>query len=469
MLAAMVPLRNLLKAVLILSVPPLLVLAIFVFSGILDLSYFLYAYTAILMGSAVMVRPFLASISGLARYVNGLAEDKKVEAPDLSVLGIVEELSVAVGHLHQSWEKKKQQLENSITEREILVDTLPDILVMIDDEMRVLRTNRAARDIFGQNLAHKPLKEVIDSQTLIIATGAVIEDRKGREIEFTITEPKEIHFRALIERFPVPTLKGISTIITLNDVTELKRAEQMRADFVANASHEIRTPLASLVGFIETLQGPAKDDAQARDEFLKIMAEQTERMSRLVRDLLSLSKIEMHAGFQPVGKVEMVALIRNEYKQFDWAADKKGIKILLDLQHSLPPVRGEEGEIAQVIHNLIGNAIKYGHENSEIRVIARVTTKLPSSPFFRHVNMAVMVAVQDQGEGIPAEHIPRLTERFYRVDSARSRKVGGTGLGLAIVQHILNRHRGWLTIDSEVGKGSVFTIYLPIYEELHSN
>jgi two-component system phosphate regulon sensor histidine kinase PhoR len=459
-------LRALLKAVAIVSTPSLIVLSIFTMLDIINISHFLLGYGMILMALSLVLRTFLANINGLIAYVEQLAQDVKPDAPDLSLLSNIGQLSEALSRLQTTWERKRQQMEHIITEREILLDTLPDILIMINDERVILRTNRAARSIFGQNLAHKKLKDIIPSDGLLSAVSSVISDLRGREIEFHLDHGESRDFRAIIERFPVPTGGGISTIITLNDVTELKRAEQMRADFVANASHEIRTPLASILGFIETLQGPAKDDPGAREQFLSIMAEQAQRMSRLVGDLLSLSKIEMNAHSQPLGRVNLAEVLKKECAQFDWAARQKHMAIHLNVPDVLPEVRGEEGELTQVIHNLIGNAVKYGSPETDIFVTARVTSQLPNDSHMRHLDRAVYVSVRDHGEGIPKEHIPRLTERFYRVDTARTRKVGGTGLGLAIVKHILNRHRGALSIESVVGEGSTFTVYLPINQDL---
>jgi two-component system, OmpR family, phosphate regulon sensor histidine kinase PhoR len=357
-------------------------------------------------------------------------------------------------------------MEAIITERSILVDTLPDILLMTDTQLRIVSTNRAARAVFGQNLSGRYLKEVVMSDVLVNGAVAVLEDLKGRVIEFRLMEPEPADYRAILEHFPVASAGGISLIVTLNDVTELKRVEKMRADFVANASHEIRTPLASIVGFIETLQGPAKEDESAREQFLGVMHEQAKRMTALVSDLLSLSKIEMNAHSVPVNRVDMLRLARAERESFAWLAKQKNMQIIVSSGDEVPEVRGDENELRQVVHNLIGNAIKYGHENTDIHINVRMTAALPNDPNFVQLQRAVVLSVRDKGEGIAREHLPRLTERFYRVDSARTRKVGGTGLGLAIVKHILNRHRALLAIDSAVGEGSTFSIFLPIYEDV---
>ncbi len=456
---------TLLKSVLVVSSPALLVLSLYTAIGFLGLSHMLMAYGIILICSALITYPFLGNVAALTHYVKELAQDKRVDAPDLSFIGTASELSDALTALSKSWDIKKKQMETIITEREILVDTLPDILIMINDDKKIVRTNRAARAIFGQNLAQKNLFDIIPNPSLKDAVGAVIQDLRGREIEFRTEDPVVRDFLAIIERFPVPSAGGISTVITMNDITELKSVEQMRADFVANASHEIRTPLASIKGFVETLMGPAKDDPAAHEAFLPIMLEQAERMQQLINDLLSLSKIEMNAHTVPIDPVELGALVKKQVEHLKHMANAKNMRIVLQVQENLPKVKGEVNELTQVVHNLMSNAIKYGYADSDVTVAVKVTSELPQDLNMRNLSRVVMVSVKDQGEGIPKQHLPRLMERFYRVDSARSREVGGTGLGLAIVKGIVVRHRGAIMIDSNVGEGSTFSVYLPIFEE----
>ncbi len=234
----------------------------------------------------------------------------------------------------------------------------------------------------------------------------------------------------------------------MRDVTALRRGEQMRADFVANVSHELRTPLTSVVGFIETLRGPAKDDPEAQARFLDLMETQSTRMTRIVNDLLSLSRIEMNEHTPPDDAVDLKQTISTVADMLAPQSHARDVTITLDLDAVDGPVVGQADELAQLFQNLIENAIKYGRAGSTVRVEGSVRDDV------------VAVSVIDQGEGIPREHIARLTERFYRVDTARSRDLGGTGLGLAIVKHIANRHRGDLTIQSEPGVGSTFTVTL---------
>jgi two-component system phosphate regulon sensor histidine kinase PhoR len=243
----------------------------------------------------------------------------------------------------------------------------------------------------------------------------------------------------------------------MHDLTAIKRTEQMRVDFIANASHELRTPLAAVAGFIETLKGPARDDPEARDQFLDIMGIEAERMRRLIEDLLSLTRIELNEHVPPQGEVRVETVVQQAAAALTPLAKADGITITVDAPGPLPVVTGERDELVQLFQNLIHNAIKYGRDNGEVKI----TLRQQGATGRRGPETVLVAAVKDDGEGIPPEAIPRLTERFYRVDVKRSRERGGTGLGLAIVKHIVNRHNGRLQIESRPGEGSTFTIVLP--------
>jgi two-component system phosphate regulon sensor histidine kinase PhoR len=245
-------------------------------------------------------------------------------------------------------------------------------------------------------------------------------------------------------------------VLVLRDETRAKRAEQSRADFVANATHELRSPLAALIGFIETLRGPASGDATARDRFLGIMQAEAQRMARLIEDLMSLSRVEINEHVAPRDRVDVREVLAAVAETLAVRAEQRRMKIALDVPNDLPAVMGDMDQLTQVFHNLVDNAVKYGRAGTHIRIVARVVDPMPGAH-----STGVSVAVADEGDGIEPSHLPRLTERFYRADKGRSRQLGGTGLGLAIVKHILNRHRGRLTIESTVGEGSTFTVLLP--------
>jgi two-component system phosphate regulon sensor histidine kinase PhoR len=264
-------------------------------------------------------------------------------------------------------------------------------------------------------------------------------------VEFGERVPNERWFAAWFAR-----IEGADDItLIVDDLSERRNADRVRVDFVANASHELRTPLASLAGFIETLQGPAREDAAARERFLRIMQEQAERMSRLVNDLLSLSRIEMKQHMRPSDPVDLVGIVGEVVAALEPQAADLGVTIETELPDAPVVVPGDRDELIQVFENLIENAAKYGQGGG--RVVVRLA-ETPSGP---------VATVRDFGPGIPAEHIPRLTERFYRVDIEASRKHRGTGLGLAIVKHILARHHARLTVDSKLGEGAAFSVSFP--------
>ncbi|MDR6292554.1 MULTISPECIES: ATP-binding protein [Inquilinus] len=357
------------------------------------------------------------------------------------------------------------------TASEILEAQEDPILVLAGDRS-VLRANGAAGRLFGDRLLGRDMADAIRHPEIVAAVDAVLAGGAVQTVPLNLPVPIEREFEVRIQRFerrdtavspeivppeaahrepgggPEPAL-----LVTLYDLTISKRIEQMRADFVANASHELRTPLSSLMGFIETLRGPARDDVAARERFLGIMQAQAERMSRLVNDLLSLSRIELDEHVPPTGRVTIGPLLQAVADALELKAQRKNQRLELDLSPDLPAVVGDSDQLYQVFQNLVSNAINYSRPDSVVGISAR-TVQEGRRP-------GLVVTVTDQGDGIAREHLPRLTERFYRIDPARSRAVGGTGLGLAIVKHIVSRHRGRLEIDSEVGRGSVFTVHLP--------
>jgi two-component system phosphate regulon sensor histidine kinase PhoR len=268
-------------------------------------------------------------------------------------------------------------------------------------------------------------------------------------VEYRERGPAERTFAVEITALPGARGESPGVMLFFRDRTESRRLERMRVDFIANVSHELRTPLASLVGFIETLQGPARDDTAARERFLAIMRGQAWRMTRLIDDLLSLSRIELREHVAPDTPVDLRSVAAQIIDTLAPMARERGVAITLDAPDQLLTVLGDRDELLRVVENLVENAVKYG--NSGGRVDVAVLRR----------GGAVELSVRDNGPGIAHEHLPRLTERFYRVDVAESRDKGGTGLGLAIVKHIANRHRGRLAIASEPGQGATFTVFLP--------
>ena len=362
----------------------------------------------------------------------------------------------AMLRLDRVWREHAARVEVRLAAAEAVIAAVPDPMILIDGERRIVRANPASAEFVGAISEPRDLAAALRNPALLAAADAVLRGAPVQSVEFGVSVPISRQLEARFARIPRsdgPAFDGAAAILTLHDVTGLRRAEQMRADFIANAGHELKTPLATLIGFIETLLGPARDDPEARERFLAIMREEAQRMARLVDDLRSLTRIEQSEHVPPSGRVALPPLIQHVAAAAELRAAERGIRISLDVPADLPEAQGERDELAQLFQNLLDNAIKYGRPQSQIAVTAGHRVDSVGSPLW--------VAVADQGDGIPGEHLSRLTERFYRVDTGRSRELGGTGLGLAIVKHIVNRHRGRLDIASKLGVGSTFTVWLP--------
>ena len=358
----------------------------------------------------------------------------------------------AVARLDREWREHAGHAEMQLAAAEAAIAAIPDPLILIDRNRRIVRANAAWTELIGSVVEPRDLAAALRNPVVLAAADAILAGEGVRTVEFAVSVPVARLMQARIARIEGPSLDGAAAVITLHDITALKRADEMRADFIANAGHELKTPLSTLLGFIETLRGPARDDSQARERFLGIMHEQAGRMARLVDDLLSLSRIELNEHIAPTARVAVNPVLDSVTAALELRAAQRGIRIDLQLPDALPEVQGERDELAQVFQNLFDNAVKYARRDSTITVTAG-TENSPAPAM-------LWVAVADQSDGIPSEHLPRLTERFYRVDNARSRELGGTGLGLAVVKHILNRHRGRLDIASTLGHGSTFTVWL---------
>ena len=340
--------------------------------------------------------------------------------------------------------------------RQALLNALPDPAMLVRAASTVAAVNARARELFPPARDDAPLALAIRDPDFLEAIQSVVSTGETVSIDLMLHGPVERQLEAVVASLHDPQTADEAPLIlaTFRDLTEAEQFSKMRADFVAHASHELRTPLTSLMGFIETMQGPAKDDTEAKTKFLGVMRVEAERMTRLVDDLLSLSRVEMKAHVAPRGHVDLNALIGHVIATVKAVADERSITIRF-LEHATPAVvLGDSDDLQQVVTNLIQNAIKYGHEGGRVEVSIE-PGRLAGT------DSAWTVVVVDDGPGIAAEHLPRLTERFYRADVAESRSRGGTGLGLAIVKHIVARHRGELRVTSEVGKGSRFAIALP--------
>ena len=367
----------------------------------------------------------------------------QVDGADPSLLPLAA-LARRIARIARARTRRAEELSAALGASEAIIERLPDPLIALDAARAAGRANAAARAAFGADvpavLRHPLLREAIDRAW---------QERVAQTAELVLPVPVARELHATVIPFETRLPDGTQALVVLSDRTRERAVEQMRADFVTNASHELRTPLASLMGFVETLRGPAADDPPAQQRFLAIMAEQAARMARLIDDLLSLSRIELTEHSPPAERIDLGAVVGRVLASFEVRLGERKQRLAVEIAPKLPAVVADADQMAQVLTNLVDNAMKYGREGGTVSVSLQ-----PAAT-------GVVLSVRDDGPGIARVHLPRLTERFYRVDKARSRGAGGTGLGLAIVKHIVNRHRGRLLIESEEGQGAVFSVFLP--------
>jgi two-component system phosphate regulon sensor histidine kinase PhoR len=366
---------------------------------------------------------------------------------------------------------------------ETLINVLPDPMLVVaavePDDLtgrRYLFANDAARELLRVQRPQGLLLTLVRDPIVLEAVDEALFGGVNAEAPFELGGAQERTFRVLARPLGRDRDGAQVACLVFREETEHLRVERTRADFLANASHELRTPLASLSGFIETLRGHAREDVAARDRFLGIMQVQAERMSRLIDDLLSLSRIELNEHVAPAERVDLGQAAAEVLEALAPLAAERGVR----LRSEVPPrgeatVVGDRDQIIQVVQNLVENAIKYSPDGGAVELVldpdltrdqasaggladaARMSLLVPDLGDIRYVALRV----RDHGAGIAREHLPRLTERFYRVEGQKSGERSGTGLGLAIVKHVMNRHRGGLSVESRPGDGSVFTAYFP--------
>ena len=378
---------------------------------------------------------------------------------DLAALPSAEDLTDGIRRLARGLAEQGAMLERLRRADAAILENLPEPVLLLSAERAVLRANPAARDMLGPEGAGQGPDAAALLRHPVLATAMDDALAKGHsvtvELHLPVPLPREVSARVV--PLDPPLANGGRLLILLIDRSREAAIERTRADFVANASHELRTPLASLLGFIETLRGPAADDLAAQQRFLGIMAEQGERMRRLIDDLLSLSRIEMDEHQPPVGEAPLAMITRAEAEALAPLMKRRDIRLELDLEEGLVARPANADQVTQVIRNLVENAINHGREGGLISISLKSAAADDATG-----RAGALLSVADDGPGIAKHHLPRLTERFYRVDAARSRHKGGTGLGLAITRHIVMRHRGRLGIESTEGVGTKVGVWFPV-------
>ena len=448
-----------LRASLVVAGAPALLLLLLIGTGALAPRTGLAALIVTLLSGALVARVWLGNLARLAAQIRTAAAGAEVpRLSGASLLPSVREVADGVNRLARSLAERGALVERLRRADAAIIEALPDPLLVLSESRLPLRANRAAREMLGApaDAAAAPTDAaaLLRHPALAEALDRAMAARQAAVADLMLPVPVLRDLVAQIIPMDPPLADGGRILVLLSDRTRERAVERMRADFVANASHELRTPLASVIGFIETLRGPAADDPAAQQRFLGIMAEQSDRMRRLIDDLLGLSRIEMAEHQAPTGQADVAAIARAEAEAMGPLLAARRVRLRLDLPDRAVAEPADADQVAQVVRNLLDNAIRHGREAGEVRLSVAAAPGRDGRP-------GVALSVADDGPGVPKDEIPRLTERFYRVDKGRSRRAGGTGLGLAIVKHIVNRHRGTLRIESEEGAGTVFRTWWP--------
>ena len=436
---------------------PTLALGTLIVTGEVAMGVGLVALGLCLAAGLALAWYWLAGVVRLNAALRRAAEEQgpfsaPLPAPRLPAIGEIEE---GLARLTRSLQTRAALMVQLRAADEAIVEALPDPLIVLAADRAPLRANRAARRLFGlagEGLVRGDLGALLRHPVLAAALDRSTAEGVPQAVELVLPGAVTRELSGQVLLMQPPLADGGRLVIMLTDRSAARAVERMRVDFVTNASHELRTPLASVMGFIETLRGPARDDPAAQARFLGIMAEQAERMRRLIDDLLGLSRVEMSEHQPPEGEVALAELLGTEAAAMEPLYAARGIRLVLALPEApLTATPADADQLGQVARNLLDNALR--HARAEVHLAAgraRLGTR-----------DGVTFTVRDDGPGIAREHIPRLTERFYRVDKGRGRGAGNTGLGLAIVKHILTRHRGQLSIESELDEGSRFRVWVP--------
>lgn len=454
--------------VLVLSIPAGLIFLILGMLDILPIFLALGSYMCILFFNTVFLLPMSAEIQQIKKYIQNLASGMSEEAllKDMTEKE-TRDLTEAINSMHKFWGDKIEMLENRTLSDAAVLDTLPNPLLMVNKAGVIIGANRAVRQLFLLDVSDKEIRTIIKDAGFSAALDRIFSAESRREdLRLTLTELKgKPKFHINMTTLPWFAKGEIVAVVSFYDLKKMLQFEQMQQDFVANASHELRTPISVISGFIETLQTTAKNDEKVRDKFLKVMSEQTNYMSSLIEDLLSLSRVELTVDTIPEDKVSVNALIKEIKTALSLKMKERDLSLKTQFAR-LPQIVADEHQITQVLQNLMSNAVKYATEGTEIEVTTAKAEEIPSHRFYEVAKgPAVKISFANKGITIAEDELARLTERFYRLQEHKNRNIKGTGLGLSIASQIIKRHKGNMLITSVDGV-TTFTVYLPISFDL---
>ena len=446
------------------SLPSIVLFSVLVFFQWLTVGVAVLCYLIILISDIIMLAPSSKELKVLRNYIEALANGKVPEQDIVLSEKDTKDLVQAITSIHRMWTSKADTLEAQALSDAAIFDTFPDPILMLDREGNITGSNLSARQFLGENIAGTNIDHLFSTNIFINSVSKVLKGNSDSErVVFHTPERNNQQLFAHITKLPRQAKSRSVAVISLYDVSRALSLEKMQSDFVANASHELRTPLSVISGFIETLQTTAKDDADARDAFLGIMKEQSEYMSALIEDLLSLSRLEMGQDKELKDKVDLHEVIDDITQALKIKAFQHSVNVKINEINRIPKIIGDDQQIHQVLQNLLDNAIKYAPENSEVSIELKAVPEIPAKPGQNVASgRAVSIAFNNKGQKINKEDLARLTEKFYRMQIHKDMKIKGTGLGLAIAKQIVLHHRGNLTVSSTSYKGNTFTVYLPV-------
>jgi two-component system phosphate regulon sensor histidine kinase PhoR len=446
---------------LILVLPTVVVLDTIVFLHDLTVDDAIWIVAGTMISIIAVVWLFLSDLTEMAHFTRQAPKAGRIGVPVLRS-NVAREVVAAVSDLDDEWRERVNAFSRSLNADMQILEELTDPLILIDPAGRIIRANAAARILFRRDITDETIEQAFSAPELLQAVQTVLKHPEPISLAFKVVRRIVRYFEARIVSIEVPRGGGggggfmlpfAAVVVTIHETTELERAAELRDRFVADISHELRTPLTSIVGYIETLR-ESSDDPEVQQGFLKIMEGQAARMTRIVSDLLWLARIEQKEHTFPLELVALGKVIDEVVAALMPKARQRSLEISV-FTESVPLVEGDMDQLFRLFQNLLDNAIKYSCEGGKIEV------------FYTQDDQTVTISIRDEGDGIAPEHLAHLGERFYRVDNARTRASGGSGLGLSIVDHILNRHNGKLKIESEVGKGSTFSVCFPIRGSRH--
>ena len=455
---------NFAARVLLLSLPAALVFILLVILDLLEPYWAVMSYTLTIAFNFVFLLPLSSELQRVKSYINrlalGEADNKTLEFSEQEA----KEIADAVNSMHKFWLYRTDALEAQAMSDTAVLDSLPDPILMIDRSGNIIGANLSSRQMLDSKITDKNISDIFESDNFINSVNKVLKKESTAEnLIFYAHGKLNKKMYAHIKQLPWFSKGRAVAVISLYDLSKATTLEKMQSDFVANASHELRTPLSVISGFIETLQTTAHDDEQARDMFLKIMAEQAEFMSALIENLLSLSRIELQQDKLPDEQTDVLKVITEAKDALSLKAADRNMAIVIRVNDKIPLIVADSHQIRQLVQNLLDNAVKYGVSPSDITVSITQVENIPASKSFNVAKgKALAIAINNKGPKISADNLKRLTERFYRMQEHKDLNIKGTGLGLSIAKQIIMRHRGNLTVNSSNYNGTTFTVYLPI-------